>query len=348
MRLLFILIAFVIAVGAGLAAFTLSKDKNDAQPEVMVTPLEPVVPVQETRILVARQDVPVGKSIDANDIDKQQWPSTMVHPEFITEGNEAALIGRVTRTPFKKGEPLASSRLANPNDPGFLAAQLGEGMRAVTIPIDAISGINGFVYPGDRVDVLVRHNIALQKDFEDGSTPPAEETGPATPRETVQRLPLENKYNVPLLMADSKRVARPSLNVTEVLVANAKVLAVGAQSYQYENTNAQPTNVTLEVSELQAAKLRHADAGSISLALRSLKDSDDRRYARPVADADMSRLVPPSYFPYMYDEGDYKTDVVKLEEVDYDAVESEEEVKKSTDSITVIRGVEKEIVGVAQ
>ena len=51
-----------------------------------------------------------------------------------------------------------------PGDRGFLAAALGPGMRAVTVPVSAKTGVGGFIFPGDRVDLLVTHGVKAAED----------------------------------------------------------------------------------------------------------------------------------------------------------------------------------------
>src|SRR4029453_2276891 len=46
-----------------------------------------------------------------------------------------------------------------PNDRGFLAAALSPGMRAITVPVSATTGVAGFVFPGDRVDMVLTQEV---------------------------------------------------------------------------------------------------------------------------------------------------------------------------------------------
>lgn len=346
MRLFIIFIALVIALAAGVGFWLVNQD-DPVETDIVQQPQGPqAVAVEEQTILIARQDIPVGKALDENDIDRQVWPAHLVHPDFIPDGGETSVVNKVTRTAFKQGQPLMKSFLANPNDPGFLAAQLAEGMRAITIPVDAITGISGFVFPGDRVDIIVEHTVGLEQDFRAQRTEGID-GAPAEEATTVQRLPRRSSYSVPLLMADAKRSSRPVLNLTEVLIPNVRVLAVGMTAAEYEGAVSVPTNVTLEVTEQQAQMLRHADDGTLSLSLRSLKDADDASIPRPTADADMTNIIPPSYFPYLYKKGDYETQMLTLEEVDYDAAQEDESSPEAEQNhIAIIRGVDKEIVGV--
>ena len=345
MRPVFIFIALIVAVAAGVLFWMVNSKKDDAE-ALVVQPKASAVAVDVTSIVVARQDIPVGKRITEEDIDRQPWPKHLVLEDFVQVGNETGLIDMVARTPFKAREPLALSRLANPNDPGFLAAQLPKGMRATTISVDAISGVGGFIFPGDRVDVLIRHNVSIEEDYRDATDTQgqivAEGVPPEKP-ERVRKLPLENAYKIPILMDPTKRSNRPLLPVTEVLILNAKVLAVGRQPAQYENSTEQPVpnNVTLMVSEREAEKLRHAEPGALSLSLRALEDGNDRGLPRPISDADMTSLTPPSYFPYLYGEGNYTSQVMELENVDYSS-DVDEKKDENTDAnaniITIIRG----------
>src|SRR5579859_1432857 len=65
------------------------------------------------------------------------------------------LLGAMIRRNLAKGEPVLAGDALNPGDRGFLAAVLGAGMRAVTVGVDAVTGLSGLVWPGDRVDLIL-------------------------------------------------------------------------------------------------------------------------------------------------------------------------------------------------
>lgn len=351
MRLFMIFIALVIAVAAGIGFWVVTGNQKEAA-VVVSQPAPTQVAVEESTVLVAREDLPVGHRIAEQDLDRQPWPKHLVLPEFIPAEESATLIDKVTRTPFKKNEPLARSRLANPNDPGYLAAQLPAGMRAVTVAVDAITGISGFIFPGDRVDVLITHDVGLEQDLGNDSSevPAAGDAILQTRPKTIIPLPIVKHYQQPVLMTKEKSSSQPVIGLTEVLVSNVRVLAVGerAAAYNNEEEKGTPTSITIEVSELDAAKLRHSPAGAISLTLRSLKDADDKSIPRPVADADMSHITPPAYFPTLYADKPYKTEFIEPEAVPYGSVEDEDNAKKKNGNVAIIRGVKKEIVGVTR
>ena len=66
----------------------------------------------------------------------------------------------LVRHPITAGEPVTRGGLVAPGDRGFLAAALAPGMRAITVPVSAKTGVGGFVFPGDRVDMLLTHTVA--------------------------------------------------------------------------------------------------------------------------------------------------------------------------------------------
>lgn len=70
------------------------------------------------------------------------------------------LLGTVVRQPITAGEPVTQGALVSPGDRGFLAAALGPGMRAVTVPVSEKTGVGGFVFPGDHIDLMLTQTIS--------------------------------------------------------------------------------------------------------------------------------------------------------------------------------------------
>jgi pilus assembly protein CpaB len=122
----------------------------------------PAVPLGP-KVLVARKSLPVGTIIDAESLAYQAWPQELVQGAYYTEGspdgNVAKMIGTVVRNPITAGQPITKGALVGPNDRGFLAAALGPGMRAVTVPVSVTSGVGGFIFPGDRVDMVLTQTV---------------------------------------------------------------------------------------------------------------------------------------------------------------------------------------------
>jgi pilus assembly protein CpaB len=190
------------------------------------------------KVLVARKALPVGTIIDAESLTYQPWPNEMMQSAYYTEGQPdsdlSKLLGTVVRYPITAGQPLTRGALVGPQDRGFLAAALGPGMRAVTVPVNASSGVAGFVFPGDRVDIVLTQEVG------GGEGPPLKVS------ETVVR-------NVRVLATDQRIDSKGEDGKTEVRTFS---------------------NVTLEATPRIAEKIAVAQSvGQLSLSLRSIADN---------------------------------------------------------------------------
>ena len=150
--------ALVIAVVTAVMAKNMFVGAGAAQAEAA-----PAVPIGP-KILVARKALPVGTIIDQESLTYQAWPKEMVQNAYYVEGgpdgNISKLLGTVVRNPITAGQPVTRGSIVGPNDRGFLAAALGPGMRAVTVPVSPTSGVAGFIFAGDRVDVVLTQEVA--------------------------------------------------------------------------------------------------------------------------------------------------------------------------------------------
>lgn len=232
----------VLLVGALIvAAVTAVMAKNmfsgASAPQAQAGPVVPAGP----QVLVATRALPVGTIIDAEAFRYQPWPEGLVQDAYYTQGGEGAadpqsLIGTVVRTDISAGQPVTRGALIRPGERGFLAAALGPGMRAVTVPVSATSGVAGFIFPGDRVDIVLTQQV--------------EGGGDGTPlrvSETIIR-------NIRVLAVDQRINARDE---------------EGNQVAQNTST------VTFEATPKIAEKIAVAQTiGQMSLSLRSLADNN--------------------------------------------------------------------------
>jgi pilus assembly protein CpaB len=152
---MFRILVLVGALAAGGVAAWLSFGlQPDAAPAVTVAGPPPV---RTQEILVAAADLEQGASIDEQQLRWQTWPEESVNPAFISRSARpeaiAELTGAVVRHGMVLGEPFREDKLAS-NNPGYLAAMLSPGMRAVAVRVSVESAAGGFVLPNDRVDVL--------------------------------------------------------------------------------------------------------------------------------------------------------------------------------------------------
>jgi pilus assembly protein CpaB len=109
--------------------------------------------VPTDRVVVAAVDIPVASPIQAEWLTVIDWPR-LSRPAGAQE-DPAPLVGKVAHTPITKGEAVLVSKLASTHGQGGLAALLPAGTRAVSVRVDDVVGVAGFVHPGDHVDVVV-------------------------------------------------------------------------------------------------------------------------------------------------------------------------------------------------
>lgn len=201
----------------------------------------PVAPVEikGPKVLVATRALPVGTILDPASMKFQPWPQELVENAYFVEGPEtdlSKLQGTVVRFEIPAGQPITQGALVKPGDRGFLAAALGPGMRAVTVPVSASSAVAGFVFPGDRIDLVLTQSVTGG-----GDGPPLRVS------ETILR-------NLRVLATDQ----RTSNDTDE----NGKTVV-----HTY-------SNVTLEVTPKIAEEIAVAQTvGSLSLSLRSIADT---------------------------------------------------------------------------
>lgn len=164
MKFIVYLVVTIVAIVAGVVAFRVAEPEPkpvEPAPAEVVTTVKSDLEIKTSDVLVAKVDIPVGTVVEKSMIDVQPWPQNLVVDNFILGENAAQeVLGRIVRSAISAREPFIKSKLANPSDPGFLAAALPVGTRAVTIATDAVSGVAGFVFPGDRVDLLFSHRVS--------------------------------------------------------------------------------------------------------------------------------------------------------------------------------------------
>jgi pilus assembly protein CpaB len=155
--LILFLVALVLAGGTGLLVRAwLAQRTTVAEAAPVVPP-----PAPQKSVLVAHSPISRGQILKPADFAWQPWPEAGVGRGYIQPGTKTIedFNGWVAREPFVAGEPISEAKVVSPGSRGFLAAVLRPGMRAVSVPVTATSGISGFVFPGDQVDILVSENI---------------------------------------------------------------------------------------------------------------------------------------------------------------------------------------------
>ena len=227
--------ALLIAVITAFMARSMFTDAST--PEAAAATVAPVP--TGPKVLVATRALPPGTLITADSVRYQPWPKELIQAAYFTEGDGGAsinsLVGTVVRNAVTAGQPLTQGSLVRPGDRGFLAAALSPGMRAVTGPVSALTGVAGFVFPGDRVDLVLTQNVNAS------SGPPLKVS------ETIVR-------NLRVLATD-QRVTPNSDDKGNTVVTEYKL-------------------VTVEATPRIAEKITVAQSiGTISLSLRALTDN---------------------------------------------------------------------------
>ncbi|TGX54027.1 Flp pilus assembly protein CpaB [Sphingomonas gei] len=119
-------------------------------------------PQNTTEVMVATRALPVGTILDATAFKYVAWPKELIEGAYYlkSETELAKLQGTVVRFAIPAGQPITQGALVKPGDRGFLAAALGAGMRAVTVPVSAQgANVSGFVFPGDRIDLVLTQTV---------------------------------------------------------------------------------------------------------------------------------------------------------------------------------------------
>ncbi|MBL8659219.1 MAG: Flp pilus assembly protein CpaB [Rhodospirillales bacterium] len=232
-----IILLVVALTAAGMTAFFANTwmAAQRAALEDHGAPAEAPAAIRTVEVLVAKRSLPTGAFIRDGDLAWSAWPEQNVVGEYLVEGKAADtdLVGAVTRTRLFAGEPITRSRVVKKGDQGFLAAVLEPDQRAVSIPVDAVSGISGFIFPGDFVDVLLTFSQTVTDEASDRSS--------------------------------TRYFSRTLLNRVRILAIDQTVENPDGGAAQVAKT------ATLEVSPKQAEKIAVAqEIGSLSLSLHSI------------------------------------------------------------------------------
>lgn len=114
---------------------------------------------QLTPIVVATQPLDFGSPLTTENIRMQNYPATSVPEGAFLSVEDAMKGGRVVLRPIVPNEPILASKVSGTDGRAVLAANLPEGMRAYTIPVNSLESVAGFVRPGDTVDVMLTRQI---------------------------------------------------------------------------------------------------------------------------------------------------------------------------------------------
>ena len=232
-KLVLLVSALIVAIGTAFVARSMFAGAAAPQAEAAVAAA--AVPTGP-KVLVAQRALTPGTILTPDALSFQPWPGEMVKDAYFIEGEAdmQKLLGTVVRFAITAGEPVTQGALVSPQDRGFLAAALTPGMRAITVPVSNLTGVAGFIFPGDRVDMMLTQTVGQG------------ESAGLQVSETILR-------NLRVLATDQ---------------ATSQDVVDGKTQVRVSGT------VTLEVTPRIAEKVTVAQTlGSISFALRPLADS---------------------------------------------------------------------------
>ncbi|HDS01098.1 MAG TPA: Flp pilus assembly protein CpaB [candidate division Zixibacteria bacterium] len=104
-----------------------------------------------TPVVVASHDLTFGETLEPQDMRVVMYPATSVPKNAYAEID--SLKGQITKVFLKENEPILNSKLSSIG--GGLSLLIEPNMRAASIQVDKVSGVSGFILPGDMVDVIL-------------------------------------------------------------------------------------------------------------------------------------------------------------------------------------------------
>ena len=181
----------------------------------------PAAPSRDTRtIIVAATPLRFGAALTTDVLAEVEWPASSV-PAGAFTSREALLAGgqRTVLASIAKNEPILAAKVTGAGQRGTLSALIEGDMKAITIRVDDVLGVAGFVQPDDRVDVLLTRNDRPS------SPSPYQVSGAA-----YSHLLLQNVRVLAIdQIADRSGQAKPAKAVTiEVTTEDAQKVALGA------------------------------------------------------------------------------------------------------------------------
>ncbi len=185
-------------------------------------------PVAMQSIVVAKRPLRFGTELSAAMLKEISWPKEALPAGAFHKISDILSGGRrVVLTAIEASEPVLSVKITGAGERATLSALVRPGMKAVTIRVNDVEGVGGFVLPGDRVDVVLTRTV---------------DKGSAT---------------------------------TEVVLQDARVLAVDQKADDRAAKAAVAKSVTLEVTTVQAQKVwLAASVGNLSLLLRKAGETE--------------------------------------------------------------------------
>jgi pilus assembly protein CpaB len=251
LRLSIIMVLLLAATALGLIAYSMNQPKAQVQvaqiPAVQVTEKapEPLPAPVTVGYFVAAHPLPRGTLARDDDFTVRPAPSSQNVPAgaiLDTPDARIGLRGSLVRNYLDTGSPITSKDVLRPRERGFLASVLAPDSRAISIKVDAASGVSGLIWPGDYVDVVLTQESTT---------------------------------------ADKKNPDQQHGTISETVAHNVRVVAIDqeiVQGARADNAAAGKVaqTVSLQLAPEQVRKVTvAAELGKLSLAVRAAVDRQD-------------------------------------------------------------------------
>ena len=151
------ILLFALVMG-GVAAYLAKEWLQSQSPQTSAAPTGTIV--------VAKDALAFGAAITPDTVKEIPWPAdTKPEGAFLNVSDLMKDGRRLALAPFVREEPIVASKVSGPNERATLSTVIEKGMRAVTVAVDDVRGVAGFIFPGDYVDVALtrtNNNVGAQ------------------------------------------------------------------------------------------------------------------------------------------------------------------------------------------
>jgi len=152
-----VMIGFAVVFGV-LAVFIAQVWLNNQAKKRVPVEANKAVPTRT--IVVAAKPLRFGTELNAGELREVPWPADALPSGAFSKIHDVLEGGRrVVLTAIEPNEPVLSLKITGPGQRATLSALVKPGMKAVTIRVNDVEGVGGFVQPGDRVDVVLTRQI---------------------------------------------------------------------------------------------------------------------------------------------------------------------------------------------
>jgi pilus assembly protein CpaB len=146
-----IILSLALAMGGFAAYLANNWLKSHSAPASVAT--------EAATIVVANFPISFGAPIAADNVREISWPANAMPQGAFSHVADLTKDGRrLVLSGFVRDEPIVASKVTGPNEHTSLSTIIETGMRAVTVPVDDVRGVAGFISPGDFVDIVVTRN----------------------------------------------------------------------------------------------------------------------------------------------------------------------------------------------